>query len=344
MAVPGMLRKLRRELGELHQGMRDRRNNVDAARKAAEGLENCDKAALFAAWKADYRAYKVSFREYYDQYRFPARSPEEKADYMSTISMFALYRRYVDPESRAVLRDKARFLKAYAQFIHRKWTVWTPGEDTAKALELAAACDIVAKPLTGTHGEGVRKCPAGTLDDAGLAALTKGAPLLLEECVRGHAELEAFHPQSLNTIRLTCFSDGKCVLPMWSVMRFGTGAGCVDNTHGGGLSALVDWKTGRIISDGQRSGEILAVHPDTGLKFRDFQIPCWDRVLETCRQATLHLPRTYFAGWDVAVLEDGSVELIEGNHGPDVDGVQTLLGHGIKPEILQALQELSIIK
>lgn len=68
-------------------------------------------------------------------------------------------------------------------------------------------------------------------------------------------------------------------------------------------------------------------------------IPNWDKVKDVCERASRHIAEFKFCGWDCVVLPNGEVDIIEGNHGPDVDVMQSPLKKGIKQLIETKLLE-----
>ena len=67
----------------------------------------------------------------------------------------------------------------------------------------------------------------------------------------------------------------------------------------------------------------------TGVRCRGTQIPYGEEIVELCREASKELPCLRVVGWDVAILPDGILELIEGNHNPGMNIVQAPAKHGV---------------
>ena len=63
-------------------------------------------------------------------------------------------------------------------------------------------------------------------------------------------------------------------------------------------------------------------HPNTGMILPGFSIPEWPKVKALTIAAAEKLEGVGWVGWDVAVLENGDVELVEGNHDPGHDVIQ----------------------
>ena len=154
--------------------------------------------------------------------------------------------------------------------------------------------------------------------------------LLMEELIDQEESIAAFHPQSVNTLRVVTIlrASGEAVIK-GTCIRFGTGEEIADNFHHNGIAALVDVDTGHVITDGvNRFLEIFETHPDSGLPIRGFAVPAWDRIREKVLAAAQEEPRVRYAGWDVALTRDGRIAIIEGNQFADPDILQIPDGKG----------------
>lgn len=82
-------------------------------------------------------------------------------------------------------------------------------------------------------------------------------------------------------------------------------------------------RAGIINTDGiDECANTYIAHPMTGMQFRGVQIPFWEEICALCKEASQALPCLRVVGWDVAILSDGRLELIEGNHSPGMNIVQ----------------------
>lgn len=283
-------------------------------------------------YKRAFYRHRVTYGEYMYSYEFWGRDEHERDKFISTSEMQCIYRKAGNPEVRRIFKDKGLFLKTFQPFVHRKWAVVSelPFEEFRSMLE---ATDCIIKPVGGTHGEGVRKiCKQEISDAQALYRECVEGDCVVEECVHACDEMAAFHPQSLNTIRVVTVSGKEECAVFGALFRMGTNGNFIDNTHAGGIFAPVNVMTGVIETDAiDAQNQHYAAHPDSGKKIRDFEIPQWKEILATCEQAARHIPDIRFAGWDLCVLPDGHVELIEGNHAPDFDGgMQAPLKIGVK--------------
>ena len=302
---------------------------TEAEKRFAE--EQPPHGTLWDYKRAFYR-HRVTYSEYMYSYEYWKLSEQERDKFISTSEMQCIYRKAGNPEVRRVFKDKGLFLKTFHPFVHRKWAMVAEMsyEDFCRMLEES---DCMIKPSDGTHGQGIRKIKCQEVAD--LRALYEECAAnrcIVEECVQACAETAAFHPQSLNTIRVVTISgSGKCAV-FGALFRMGAHGSFIDNTHAGGIYASINVQTGVIEIDAiDAQNWHYGAHPDTGKTIRGFEIPHWKEIVSVCEQASQQIPDIRFAGWDLCVLPNGDIELIEGNHAPDFDGgMQAPLKVGVK--------------
>ncbi len=185
---------------------------------------------------------------------------------------------------------------------------------------------LFCKPLDGQCGDGIfvlwvkdGKMYIGDklVDMAELKDRCRSGRYLMQEYVSQHPQMSRLHPQSINTIRLLTvrgLKDGQIhILP--SSLRIGRGDAFVDNMSKGGFCIGINLETGYLKQYGflkPTYGLKEEVHPDSHIRFEEFQIPFFD---EAKRQAVYFhsmLPGIHSIGWDIAIGEDGPI-FIEGN-------------------------------
>ena len=121
-------------------------------------------------------------------------------------------------------------------------------------------------------------------------------------------------PSSVNTLRNYSILglDGS-ITNYSTVMRIGVGDIKVDNYSSGGLSVGIR-EDGRLRKYGyDKKGSRVEKHPATGLVFEDYKIPSYDKTVALVEKAHRLVPRFRSVSWDIAITEDGSPILIEGN-------------------------------
>lgn len=290
-----------------------------------------------------FKKHRVTYGEYMHKFEYWKLNEAQRDEFISCSEMQCIYRKMVQPEIKTIFWNKILFLKKFSGFAQRKW-IEVQKSTYEEFANMLYAFDCIAKPIEGWRGQGIQKI-AQVANDADVRALYDECVknnILLEERIHACKEIEEFHPKSLNTIRVVTISNpNKCVV-FGAILRMGTGDSIIDNTHNGGVFASIDVKTGIIETDGlDSSGNRYVVHPDTKKTIKGFQIPYWDKVVETCSRASKVLPKLIYAGWDVVVKEGGEIALIEGNHGPDFDGgMQAPKKIGVKQRVKDIVMDL----
>lgn len=293
-------------------------------------------------YKRAFYRHRVTYSEYMYSYEYWRFSEDERDQFISTSEMQCIYRKLGDPEVRQIFHDKSLFLNNFQPFIHRKWAV-VSNLCYEEFREMIQQSDCLIKPIDGTRGAGIKKICYK--DDKLLQPIYEKCAnehYIIEECIESCTKMAEFHPQSLNTIRVVTISGkGGCSV-FGAIFRMGTGNSFIDNTHAGGIFAPINVHNGTIESpaiDGYN--RTYNTHPDSGKRIIGFTIPHWQNIVETCQRATQQIPNIHFAGWDLCLLPDGRIEIIEGNHAPDFDGgMQAPLKIGVKSRLQKTVQEM----
>lgn len=280
-------------------------------------------------YKQAWAKHLVSYSEYMYQYEFWHLNEAERSKYISRLEMRLLYERIIPKHIGKKFWDKVEFLNLFNAFIHRKWIV-VKSVSYEEFRAFIEKTDCIAKPIEGSLGTGIFKISKGSSEESLYKQCVKDN-LLIEECISNEQTIAQFHPKSLNTIRLTTVSGGEI---LGTFLRVGRRGNIVDNAHAGGIFAQINPDTGEIESDGiDTDGHQYVVHPDTGVPFKGFRIPRWEELVETCRRAHRQTPDAPVVGWDICIDSNNNIEIIEGNHLPDVDVLQSPLKIGIKAKV-----------
>ncbi|MFF0910596.1 sugar-transfer associated ATP-grasp domain-containing protein [Microbacterium enclense] len=281
----------------------------------------------------------VGFQDYID-YDFAILSPAERATYMTHPVSNQISQKYDHPDYRGIFQDKVAFDRRFSDFLRREWMVVEPGN----ADELRAFTErlgtIVTKEPVGQAGTGVHRYHAAEVDDwdGFHRGLLERGEILVEEVIRQHPDLAAVCPGTVNTTRVTAFFDGTTTHILAIAQKFGRGAVSDQMTFGGFYTMLDD--EGRAFGPGYDShGHVHELHPDSGVRIADFQLPMMDEVRAFVDQVARVVPQVQYVGWDIVVGPEGPV-LVEGNWGagvyenkPSVTGIRT--GH--KPRYQAAI-------
>lgn len=305
-------------LWKLIRGMDTKRMRATARKVAGEAgrptlLIFCDMVWCGFRYQAGYLDY--------DLFHFWELSGAQRA----TVLTRGKNNRYVHALNSAaewdVFDDKPEFFRRFAPYMGRDFLELE--EAGAEELEAFGARlgRFLVKPRNGTHGDGVELIDAAAVTDWNslYRRLKEEGRTLCEEVIPQHPDLDTLWPGSINTLRvITILKDGKVYL-IDSYLRVGNSEKPVDNFNNGGLLMPVDRESGVVLTAARdKAGALYDRHPATGVAFRGFQIPLWDKVVELVEQAALVIPSIRYVAWDVAVTPTGAV-LVEGNQYPGHD-------------------------
>ncbi len=168
-----------------------------------------------------------------------------------------------------------------------------------------------------------------------------------QEVVIQHELINAIYGHSVNTIRFDTYLDKNNEIHIISAyMRFGRGGNVVDNMSAGGFYVGVDVDKGKLKSKSyllmKYGGEQLTSHPDTGVIFKDYEIPYFEEACELIKKAVTHIPDRII-GWDIAISIDGPV-IIEGNDNTNLVGPDITYGGLLKHPMFTEIMEEAAVK
>lgn len=301
----------------------------------------CSKDALTRlgrAIKADMLRHLITPDEYF-LYGFADKTEAEKDAFVGDMERTVLCSRiYNSNPAGFVYMDKMATYRHFSPFFKRE-VIEVAGEDDFEAY--CAFADrrgaYMVKPSGSSRGNGIRKEVVGLGAEERRHAFRRmlaSAPCVVEELIDQGSEMAALHPQSVNTIRYATFYDGESISVICCFVKIGRGSSVVDNGGAGGFLAAVDEETGKIITPGRTElGEVIDVHPDTGVKIIGYQIPAWEGLKSMVEELVRVLPEQRYVGWDLAWSGTKGWVLVEGNSGGQFVGPQISKREGIGPII-----------
>lgn len=292
-----------------------------------------------ASFIRDLKLYTVCWNEWKHIYRFEELNEDSKKSFISVFELQRWYRKFNNAQLRNRFYDKAVFAEAYKQHMVRKVIVpcdCLTEEYILSVKDLLANHDVIYKPSKSSLGIGIKKISRGSVDDiAGFCRECLNERILLEECVCAHPEIAKFNPSALSTIRIMTAHNGGKPKVFGAFVRFAVGDAVVDNAHEqGGMLAYIDIDSGRVSTNAKTvDGLEFECHPKTEYRFLDTQIPYWEKAVDLCLKLHSKEPLP-FIGWDLCIMADGSVDIIEGNHAADADGMQ-FFGVGRRSDFME---------
>jgi hypothetical protein len=167
--------------------------------------------------------------------------------------------------------------------------------------------------------------------------------LLVQPRIRNHPSIEKLGVTALATVRvLSAINSTGAVAPLRAIFKVPRSGMIVDNLGRGGIGYPVDLKSGVVSGGGYTKASSSAVdrHPDEGFMVSGFELPHWNEVLALTTRLHQLFPGLAFAGWDIALTENGCL-LIEGNDFPGIESIQQAHGPLLSdPEFLSLCMEL----
>ena len=275
--------------------------------------------------------YCIRAREYY-LYDF-----EKNYDYRDTFMTRAFTKRYYNMINKSSFRkifDKKNLsYKVFKKYYQRDLICVSSEEEINIFYKFIKDKDrFILKPFAGHSGNGIEIINVSdfkTKKELFDYTLEK-APYVAEELIKQNSDLGCFHEKSVNTVRVVTFYYNEDVSILWTFLRAGANDSEVDNMGASGLGALIDQKTGVIISDGMDwNGHKVHQHPDSKITFKGFQIPKWNELLDMVKDLASEISEMHIVGWDLALTDKGWV-LVEGNARPQCVTIQTFTKKGVK--------------
>lgn len=160
----------------------------------------------------------------------------------------------------------------------------------------------------------------------------------IQERLKQHERMSALNPTSVNTIRILSYRSGMEVLIVYAVVRIGRKGQVIDNQSAGGMSANIG-KDGRLEKYAYGgSVEDKITETDSGLVLEGYEIPSYDKVIETVKRLHFKMPFFDLVGWDMAVDDVGDPVVLEWNANTGLS--QSAFGPGFGEYTERIIKEL----
>ena len=287
--------------------------------------------------------YGYTYEEYI-AFRFMDKSLEERLAFLSGAERRKVLIALNDEEASNLFHDKhACYLKFKRYFRRRQVCVY--GADDFSTFEkfCRKAPGFVKKPLVSQKGKGVELVHTEQKTDLRAlmeTLLTENGPFVAEEVIETHDALKKLNPDSVNTVRVETFFDGRHAYISNAFFRVGKAGFFVDNGSAGGIIVPIDLETGRLTEIGRDKMNITyRIHPDTGITFDGYQIPNWNQLLKLAKKLAAMHPAVKYVGWDLTLNQRGKWVVVEGNARPGGFGIQRSSGKGTRADFFRIIQK-----
>ena len=278
---------------------------------------------------------------------FENKTDLQKREYITERNRWNYYRFLNDPKDWHLLRNKFEAYSLLKEYYKRDVIEFKGEKDKAEFEAFVRKHPVfVVKPVGGSGAFGVSKVSVDSYNGfeelyqamlariealGGFSKLEKVKSLVLEELIEQVDEFAVFHPSSINAVRLITIRNGNSVSFFYPWIKFGASGSFIASAAIDGFDAGIDPETGIIVTDGvQENGNRVVVHPDSGVRFKGFQIPKWKELLDFARDIALTLPSFRYVGWDVVLTPKGWC-VMEGNHAGQLMG-QMIYQRGLRRE------------
>lgn len=296
--------------------------------------------------------YGSYFNEYF-LFGFEGRDSEYRSSFITEGIRMSFYPRMNSPKNTNMLENKYLTYKKFRDMFKREIIcIRSRDEITEDAVQVLRDFTLrhphyIVKPVYAAFGKGVHLdsiCNYASLEEAYESYHESG--VVIEELIVQGDGMAALHPPSVNTLRIPTAvikgEDGGAEVRLFNpTVRIGMGGSIIDNFSAGGISALIDPDTGRIFTDGaDKKGRHYELHPDTGVRFKGFQIPRWDEAVAMVKEAALMVPGNHYCGWDLAFTKDRGWCMVEANCTAQMGGMQLVTRTGRRQELENLISKM----
>lgn len=278
--------------------------------------------------------YQAGYHDY-REFGFYEMSAKQRATFLTRGINNEIVKKYNDPSYFHFFEDKGEMNQTFSAFLKRDWLDLRSSTEQQFFAFAEKHDRLVAKPFNGEGGKGIGFYATDeNTDKAALyRELLEKKQEIVEERLVQHPALKALYPESINTIRMFTFTDGKEAWYLQSLLKIGNGGSHVDNFSSGGMYAFTNEEGVLITPAVDEADHVFEKHPQTGVQIPGFQIPYMKEAVDLAKEAALVVPQIGYVGWDIAITPDGPA-LIEGNAYPGVFQAKACYspdGNGILP-------------
>lgn len=297
----------------------EERNNTRLRRAIIKDIKHCRKI------------YNTKAVEYF-LFGFRNLTHEQRNEFLPDMVKDEVLKRVVGLEvMNREMKDKYNFYKMLCQYFKREAMLIPIGggnkddfeEFAQRHNDLFIKCNVLSKG----RGAGLYHVETDQEINALYDKLVRSSiEWIVEEKIRQLPEMSQWNESSVNTVRLPAVLNNDVFTVIGPFFRTGRKGSAVDNAGQGGVFACVDPASGILTTDGIDEKKVYYErHPDSGLVYKGWQIPCWQELLSLAEEIHRKIPHHKYVGWDFALTERGWV-LIEGNWGQFVSQYNDHIG------------------
>lgn len=195
----------------------------------------------------------------------------------------------------------------------------------AEAAKLSAKFNtcFVKRATESEGGHGITFIDNSAITEKQLQEIlsSKSYDVVIQEGLQQSETLSKINSSSVNTIRMLSLLKKDGNVKIYStILRMGISGAKVDNASSGGITVGV-YDNGQLKETAYSAKGIkFQKHPTSGIEFKDFIIPNFEKIKELVTQQAKLLPHFRLVSWDIALNEYDLPILIEANlHFGEID-------------------------
>lgn len=311
-------------------------------------ISNQDVEDVFLRSVYDYWAYGIKIEEEF-YYGLLDKSHEERKKYITYMEHIIYAFKLNNRERRDLLYHKYKTYQFFKEFYKRDVILINGSGDEYEEFRdfVIKHPNFIVKPIDAHLGNGVHKESVSDITEKAIQETFKrlcysckeniekhdakitGA--VLEEIFDQDERMNVFYSDGVSDVRCTTLRVGDNVYVFYPWLSTGREGRFITPYADGRIVAGINADTGIIDTDGRtESGEIYTNHPDSGVKYKGFQIPEYDKLIKTVKAAALRLTDITYIGFDMVLTKNGWA-IQEANFAGEPIW-QMLYGYGTKKE------------
>lgn len=280
----------------------------------------------------------------YFLFNYPNKSLKERDEFLTDAHRTQLQKKYIGMSLfKNELINKYNFYERNKKFFGRECFLLTKDTkfDSFKDFVKSQGGNVFIKENKGSFGFNASRIKYQDSNDLLLKynnLQNKGSEWIVEGVVEQSDLISVWNQSSVNTIRIPSYLkvDGSNII-FGPFIRTGRYGAVVDNAGAGGIFAVIDEKTGKIITDGaDENFNTYDKHPDSNVTYKGWQVPKWNELVSIVSEAHKMMPNHKYIAYDFALTNNGWL-MIEGNWGQYVCQ-QTATQQGCKNKFMQLIK------
>ncbi len=246
---------------------------------------------------------------------------------------------YNDLIYRGVHQPEVILRSISGQYLDADYKLLTSREALALCLSKG---ELIIKPsIDSKGGRSIEFINNGTEESVRNILEKRDGDFVVQRVLKQHHKMSELNPDSINTIRVLSLLWNGQVRILSSLVRIGVKGCRIDNPHTSNGFSCVLTSEGKMIDTAyDRDWKPYKSLPN-GFVVDGFEVPSYNRIIETVMRLHPRVPHFRIIGWDMTVSEDGEPIMIEANlDTPEIYFHQTGGGPLIKdPELFKEIMD-----